>query len=478
MKAFANGTAQNVETPPELSDFPDWLSPMLVKELRQGLRTRAFVLSLTALHVAMVLILANGLARIVDGLNADSVGTLFWGCVYLLLLAGISLRAINGLHAERSLRTLELLSAAGVSGTRLAFGKWVALMVQGALMTVSVAPYFVMRYYLGSVDLMLEAKLLFVSFLLAGVCAAFCIAASVGNLLFRSAAAAGIGLGTLIFWGGMTALVDNAENLAKFNRMGFEWMAFFGMASLAVTLLLRLAGDAIDTPAHNGAVLPRALLVVGWSFVFVPGYERLVEGFQISHLFLMGTLTCVAFFWHLHGNLGFRENQLRPFARLGLIGRPLALLFSPNWVGTLWLPPLALFSLMHARPDREFLPFFWLLGANLLSGVLVWRLFFKRNRDPKGCLLLYWASGGVIAALAYALGARSHLAWTALIPPVGIWQYTGAAEWNKIAAEWTESARSSCLVHLLLCSFTALFWIRASKEWTQAFSKPNSGKPV
>ncbi len=474
MKAPAPATAEAV--PLELNDFPDWLPPMLVKELRQGLRTRAFVLSLTALHVAMVLILANGLAQSVDGANSGSVGVLFGGVIYLILLAGTSLRALNGLHQERSMRTLELLSAAGVSGTRLALGKWVALMAQGALLIVSVVAVSLKNYYLGGVDLLLEAKLLFLTGLASSVCAALGVAVSVSNVLLRGIAATGIGLGTLIFWGAMTALQDSPEGLAELNRMSLEWFGFLGLAGLAVTVLLRLAGDALDTPARNGALFPRILLVTGWAAAVFPAFDRLATVYQLTHLCILGALTCIAFFWHLHGDLPLWTVQLRPFARLGAVGRLPALLFSPNWVGALWLPPVALFALMATHPHWELQPLLWLLGANLLSAVWIWRLFFKKYSDPKGCFLLYWACGGLLAALAYALGARWNLPWSSLLPPLGLWQYVDAPLKATYAAEWTEAARSSCFIHLLLCLFPALWWIRASSAWQNVFSgtKPDT----
>ena len=41
---------------PPRADFADWLSPMLVKELRQGVRTRVFVMSCSSfLQVFMLL---------------------------------------------------------------------------------------------------------------------------------------------------------------------------------------------------------------------------------------------------------------------------------------------------------------------------------------------------------------------------------------------------------------------------------------
>ena len=41
----------------KIADFPDWFGPMLVKELRQGLKTRGFVFSFIGLQTVLVLVL-------------------------------------------------------------------------------------------------------------------------------------------------------------------------------------------------------------------------------------------------------------------------------------------------------------------------------------------------------------------------------------------------------------------------------------
>ena len=68
-------------------DFPTWLPPMLVKELRQGLRTRGFVFSLIGLHVVLVIAFAWALvAQIFDRSSAlDIVNGFYWTITVLLL---------------------------------------------------------------------------------------------------------------------------------------------------------------------------------------------------------------------------------------------------------------------------------------------------------------------------------------------------------------------------------------------------------
>ena len=55
--------------PPGAPDFSDWLSPILVKELRQGLKSRVFVGSFIVMQVVMIM--AMGL-RLLEQASGDA----------------------------------------------------------------------------------------------------------------------------------------------------------------------------------------------------------------------------------------------------------------------------------------------------------------------------------------------------------------------------------------------------------------------
>ena len=72
--------------PPAGADFPDWLSPMLVKELRQGVRTRVFVALFILLQVAMLLTVSLTLLVAAHGLDTSTGTGFFWVFVGLPVL--------------------------------------------------------------------------------------------------------------------------------------------------------------------------------------------------------------------------------------------------------------------------------------------------------------------------------------------------------------------------------------------------------
>ena len=116
---------------PPRADFADWLSPMLVKELRQGVRTRVFVLLFILLQLLMLLDLvaeparrrhrAGRLGR--HGVFLDHGG----GCPSLVILPIGGLNAVGG---EIKANTLELIFLTRLTAFRIVFGKWCALFAQ------------------------------------------------------------------------------------------------------------------------------------------------------------------------------------------------------------------------------------------------------------------------------------------------------------------------------------------------------------
>lgn len=134
------------------SDLSDALNPVLVKELRQGLKSRSFAAAFLAMQFLMVgCVCFHVLVR--D--NADlamAVNVAFWACSGLPLVIFLPLVAIGAIHAENRQETMSLLLLTRLSPWRMVTGKWSALMAQSTLIASSVLPYVVIRYFLGGID--------------------------------------------------------------------------------------------------------------------------------------------------------------------------------------------------------------------------------------------------------------------------------------------------------------------------------------
>jgi len=149
-------------------DFPCFFTPMLVKELRQGFRSLTF----TALFIGFQLLLSFVLlAYTALSSSSNDVGTLaskiIIGIYAFALLVAQPLRGANALASEINDNTIDLMVLTRLSAWKIAFGKWVSLVSQSALLAITVLPYLILRYFLGGMklfpELLLVVLILFIS---------------------------------------------------------------------------------------------------------------------------------------------------------------------------------------------------------------------------------------------------------------------------------------------------------------------------
>jgi hypothetical protein len=148
-----------------LTDFPDRLSPMLVKELRQGMRARGFtMLFLIFQGLLAFILLTAGAASSSDNSGAFASGVIF------TLFAGAALviqpmRGVNALSSEITGNTIEMMALTRLSAWRIVFGKWIAIVSQTALILITIIPYLILRYFFGGMILLGEMVFLTLIFL-------------------------------------------------------------------------------------------------------------------------------------------------------------------------------------------------------------------------------------------------------------------------------------------------------------------------
>ena len=63
---------------PASNDFADWLSPILVKELRQGLQARTFVSIFIVVQVVMILLVGFHLLSLSTNTGTSGYDGFFW----------------------------------------------------------------------------------------------------------------------------------------------------------------------------------------------------------------------------------------------------------------------------------------------------------------------------------------------------------------------------------------------------------------
>src|SRR5262245_56117203 len=142
-------------------DFPGWLPPMLVKELRQGLRTRGFIGTLIGFQLLMLILTLIALSTQNAMTPAARTATavlsgFFWVVVAVQLIFVTPSRALGGLQLEVDARTLDLLMLTRLTAWRVVLGKWISLLAQATLLLVAMLPYLVVRYFTYNADLVEE----------------------------------------------------------------------------------------------------------------------------------------------------------------------------------------------------------------------------------------------------------------------------------------------------------------------------------
>ena len=154
-----------------MNDFADWFSPIIVKELRQGMRARAFLGIFLAIQFFMIVCVLISLG---DG-SHDAAAGFFWTFIGGAILFAMPLRGLATLNGEMKGNTMELMLLTQLSAWRITAGKWLALVLQTLLLVCAVLPYVVLRYFLGGVNLVDDLAML--GFMLIGSALATALAA-------------------------------------------------------------------------------------------------------------------------------------------------------------------------------------------------------------------------------------------------------------------------------------------------------------
>jgi ABC-type transport system involved in multi-copper enzyme maturation permease subunit len=248
---------------PVRADFPGWFPPMLVKELRQGLRTRGFIGSFVVFHLVMVIAFvwtieitdASGLRGAFNSLNG-----FFWTLLGAILLLIGPMRAVNSLREEIDHRTLDLLVLSRLSAWRIVLGKWGSLLAQLGLIVLTALPYGVLRYFFGSVDLAGDLRILGGMFFASAVLCAAGTWASTLPKVFRVIIPIAL---VLSFQGlGVSRVLSSAASgrasspFPTFSSGSWSQVVF---GLVVLTLFLLLSVRRLAPPAENHSLMSRLL---------------------------------------------------------------------------------------------------------------------------------------------------------------------------------------------------------------------------
>lgn len=392
-------------------DFGDWFSPILVKELRQGLRTRVFTVAFISVQAILLLFT---LVALRDDTDEEFVSGLFWFLLFLVLVVVTPLRGVSTLSSEAKQNTLELLSLTRLTALRICLGKWAALFTQALLFAVAVLPYVVLRYFSGGVDLLRELELLVLALTASAVLCAISVAlSSLTHSISRSMLIAGFAILILTLTGPHTI----RGNLPLDNA--WEWTGILLLAAFLSAFSISAAASRIGSAAENYSTHRRLLTLAGFAgiLIFAAGKDEDFLGFAyfLIPLAAVDALT-------EHSTL--LPSVHRPFLRLGWAGRPLQFLFTPGWHSGVCFTCFLLALLACAGPILGFASLkdaplktatiHVCLAGCLLLPVLVTEMLLKSSRDrfaPYFFIQLAQAALGAFLLMLGKGGKSESLLW-------------------------------------------------------------------
>ncbi|MBX7211424.1 MAG: hypothetical protein K1X78_24170 [Verrucomicrobiaceae bacterium] len=245
-----------------LRDFSDRLSPMVVKELRHGLRTRFFTSALILFHWLLIMLLGSTMV----GVSTEQVNELFWILSLIAMLGAVPIRGFTALASELDSNTLDMLTLTSISSFRIVWGKWTALFSQSLLLMCSLLPYIVARYQFGGVEILRE--IIGLIFLLLGsalATAAFVGFSSQTTRLVRGMLVVALSAGLLPLGVFVNVFVNESGGdsmLRSFLALPIWQMALFVIGFLGVTtygvyFFLALGASMIAPPSENHSTVKR-----------------------------------------------------------------------------------------------------------------------------------------------------------------------------------------------------------------------------
>lgn len=400
-------------------DFSDKLSPMLVKELRQGLRAKTFVIVFLALQglLATVLLISVSASEIQEA--GETVSKVIFFFFSLAVLVVQPLRGVGALHNEIKGNTIDLMVLTRLGAWRIVLGKWVAIVSQSGLLLTAIVPYLILRYFFGGMNLFSELLLLLLIFIGSTVFTAFTVGLSaIGPILIRGLVPLGMAFGIVT---GICEIIFDHNDLQQLieelnmQQKGHVWglLAFLLAGGYLGWISLGFGTSLIAPMAENHST-SRRLVALGT--IIVAGVLAHLGEFEDEVVMVMMTFFCVpAVLFALTEPFQLLPPICRPFVRLGALGKLAGRVLYPGWpsgvvfTGILLAVAAGIYysvpdsSAAHRAPGsirEDHIILIMLVGSLLMPAVLL-RLFGRKVRQP---LTFYLLMIALMVAVAVALG--------------------------------------------------------------------------
>ncbi len=363
-----------------LTDFSDRLSPMLVKELRQGMRARSFTLLFLVFQILLGTILLTASAVS----SSDSAGSFASGVIFTMFaIAALfiqPMRGITALSTEITGNTIEMMVLTRLNASRIVFGKWIAIVSQTGLILITIIPYLILRYFFGGMILLGELVFLALIFLSSMSLTAIMVGFSGTNAkLIRSIPILGVVvlinvIPSLLFRGGFNTFMTACTMSDWDSLLGVVayicFIAYLGWCALSHGI------SSIAPAAENHSTLRRlialGLVCITAAIGFFYKVDAHIPPIMFAIILLPATLTA------LTEPSFLLPPVYKPFLKRGLIGRIASVFLLPGWpTGVIYTTLLIVISVMGIAGTSTRTPAgvindeYWTVSLALTGGILL-----------------------------------------------------------------------------------------------------------
>ena len=318
------------------------INPIVVKEVRQSLKSKQFSISFGLTLIAAVSWTLIAISLMVPKIYYSPGGvqllTGFFCILQFPLMIIIPFSAFRSLTTETEDSTFELLSISALSAWQIVLGKMTSALLQTLLYLSALAPCIVLTYLLRgvSLDSIVFVLGLTVAFSVGETALALLLAAVSRARILQAAATVLLLIGLIVGFFAWTITITSGA-LVEFSNPPKEfYLVIFGFATVigvTLNLILRSAAAAIDFPSenHSTPLRKRVLLLIGlilfWStFVVVASREE-----EIASVFLVcAFIVCMFIGSLMTGELGIISPRARRTLPTTFAGRVFLTWFYPG----------------------------------------------------------------------------------------------------------------------------------------------------
>jgi len=455
----------------------DWLSPILVKELRQGMRARVFVISFLLLQVFLVVLVLGNIAAKDDIGTLNSQNYFFWTIIGFALLVLMPMRGLAAVSSEIKNRTMETIMLTRLTAWRVVFGKWSALFAQSLLLVSAVLPYIVLRYFIGGDDVVSDFEWILILLWFSGILIATGISISaVGNSVIRIFLLVGI---IFLIVSASDTIVPRGFGSGKpWEIVG--WLLILGYFIPA--LLFEITSSGIAPVSENHAIRRRLLALLffgaacGLARLSGSGFE---DGVAVPLLVLIGVC-----YFELAEKPRLVPRMIQTLARKSWWGRVAGLFLLPGWPSALLFSLLVLPSAMgvydhFVPPDPKegwLLQIFAVFGS-ILTPILVCHLFWPKMNQVLLMVLLYNVILMAVASVLEGFASLTHFhvdEFLAFLPSIPV-LYTAKEEDSDALGNflgWYLTGNSVVLALVIIALLLATR--KYFREWNTLFRSAHS----